>query len=169
SEGKLKTARSQFLPELQFGYQNMSIRGMGADDIYYAKSSRFQAVQVGIGVPLFFGSNQSKSKALTYELKARELEYEYTKKLMNRQLRDWQAQLKSLEELCVYYENAALPNSIKARNAAWQQYQQGNLNFMEWTLLHNQAMQTQNMYLDLVQQYNQLFIQYQSFQNTNKN
>jgi cobalt-zinc-cadmium resistance protein CzcA len=164
SMGKLKSERSKYLPELQFGYQNMSITGIGNDDIYYPRSQRFQAFQVGVGVPLFFGSTQSKSKALSFELKARELEYQYTKAKMNQQLNEWQKQLVSLDLMCKYYEDTVLPQAKTAREASWNQYLQGSLNFMEWTLLHNQILQTNNAYLETVQQFNQLMIQYQSYQ-----
>ncbi|MDZ4667467.1 MAG: CusA/CzcA family heavy metal efflux RND transporter [bacterium] len=163
-EGKLKTERSKYFPELQVGYQNLSITGMGSDEIYYARSSRFQAVQVGIGVPLFFGSNQARSRSLAFELKASELEYKYTKRMLNQQMSDWQARIKSLQDLCDYYEKNALPMAKVAREAAWKQYEQGNINFMEWMLLHNQTLQTNTSYLETVQQLNQLCIQYKSYQ-----
>jgi cobalt-zinc-cadmium resistance protein CzcA len=164
SKARLKTERSKYLPELQVGYQNMSITGVGSDEVYYARSARFQAIQLGVGVPLFFGSNQSRSKALAFELKASELDYQYAKRMMNRQMSDYQAQMNSLQGLCVYYEKEALPMAVLAQDAAWKQFKQGNINFMEWMLLHQQNMQTQINYLEAVQQLNQLFIHYKSYQ-----
>lgn len=166
--GKLKTERARLLPELQLGYQNMSITGIGSDDVYYPSSTRFQAFQAGIGIPLFFTSGQNKTKALGYELKAKQLEYAYTKQLMQQQMRDWRNQLKSLDEICTYYEKNALPQAIEARAAAWKQYKEGNLNYMEWMLLHQQTLQTSINYLETVEQYNQLHIQFQNFLNNNK-
>lgn len=164
SIGKLKTERSKFLPEMQLGYQNMSITGNGADNIYYSHAQRFQAFQVGVGVPLFFGSTQAKTAALKFDLKAKELEYQYAHNKLKQQLADWQRRLVSLNQLCSYYEQEGLPQASTAEAAAWKQYQQGNLNFMEWTLLHQQTLQTINAYLETVQQYNQLMIAYQTYQ-----
>ncbi|OYU95431.1 MAG: CusA/CzcA family heavy metal efflux RND transporter [Bacteroidetes bacterium B1(2017)] len=164
SLGKLKTERSKYFPEFQFGYQNMSITGTGADNIFYPRSQRFQAIQLGVGVPLFFGSTQSKSKALSYELKARELEYQYTKSMMSEQVQNLQRQLLALDKLCVYYETVALPQAKKAREAAWSQFKQGSLNFMEWNILNTQTLQTNTNYLETVQQFNQLMIHYKTFQ-----
>jgi cobalt-zinc-cadmium resistance protein CzcA len=164
SKARLKTERSKYLPELQVGYQNMSITGVGSDEVYYARSARFQAIQLGVGVPLFFGSNQARSKALAFELKASELDYQYAKRMLNRQMSDYQAQMKSLQSLCVYYEKEALPMAVLAQDAAWKQFKQGNINFMEWMLLHQQNMQTQINYLEAVQQLNQLYIHYKSYQ-----
>jgi cobalt-zinc-cadmium resistance protein CzcA len=164
STAKLKTERSKYLPELQIGYQNMSITGVGSDNIYYARSSRFEAVQLGVGVPLFFGSNQARSKALAFELKASELSYQYAKRELNRQLEEYKAQIVSLQSICVYYEKEALPMAVLAKEAAWKQFKQGNINFMEWMLLHQQNMQTQINYLEAVQQLNQLYIHFKSYQ-----
>lgn len=166
--GKMKTERARLLPELQLGYQNMSITGIGNDDVYYPSSKRFQAFQAGIGIPLFFTSGQNKTKALGYELKAKQLEYTYTKQLMQQQMNDWRNQLKSLDEICTYYEKNALPQAIEARAAAWKQYKEGNLNYMEWMVLHQQTLQTSINYLETVEQYNQLQIQFQNFLNNNK-
>jgi cobalt-zinc-cadmium resistance protein CzcA len=84
--------------------------------------------------------------------------------MMTQQLIDWQRQLLALDEMCKYYEQVALPQAKQGREAAWSQYKQGNLNFMEWTILHNQNLQTNTSYLEIVQQYNQLMIQYKTYQ-----
>ena len=168
SRAKLKTERMRFLPELHLGYQNMSITGVGNDERFYPRSNRFQAVQVGIGMPLFFGSNLARSKALAFELKASELSFAYARKQILQQQESMFKQIISLDTLCKYYETGVLYEANLAQDAAWQQYQQGGINFMEWMLLHNQSIQTNTTYLEIVQQYNQLLIQYQNFQNSNK-
>jgi cobalt-zinc-cadmium resistance protein CzcA len=73
-------------------------------------------------------------------------------------------QIFALDTICRYYENGVLIEAAKAQDAAWQQYQQGGINFMEWMMLYNQAIQTNIAYLDVVQQLNQYIIQYQNFQ-----
>jgi cobalt-zinc-cadmium resistance protein CzcA len=168
SRAKLKTERMRFLPELHLGYQNMSITGVGNDERFYPRSNRFQAVQVGIGMPLFLGSNLARSKALAFELKASELSFAYARKQILQQQESMFKQIISLDTLCKYYETGVLYEANLAQDAAWQQYQQGGINFMEWMLLHNQSIQTNTTYLEIVQQYNQLLIQYQNFQNSNK-
>jgi len=164
SAAKLKTERMRFLPELQIGYQNMSITGVGNDDRFYPRSTRFQSVQLGVGMPLFFGSNLARTKALQFELKASEINFVYARKQWMQQRDNLRKQIASLDTICQYYEKDVLLEAAKAQEAAWQQYQQGGINFMEWMMLHNQAIQTNTAYLDAVQQYNQFVIQYQNFQ-----
>ncbi|NQV76548.1 MAG: CusA/CzcA family heavy metal efflux RND transporter, partial [Bacteroidetes bacterium] len=48
-----KLEKSRFLPELNLGYFNSSIQGIGANDIYYPPSKRFGAAYFGIGIPVF--------------------------------------------------------------------------------------------------------------------
>ena len=43
--------KSKLSPDLNFGYNNTSIRGTGADDKFYSSSHRFQSVQIGVGIP----------------------------------------------------------------------------------------------------------------------
>jgi cobalt-zinc-cadmium resistance protein CzcA len=164
SAAKLQTERMRFMPELLVAYQNMSITGVGNDDRFYPKSARFQSVQLGVGMPLFFGSNLARTKALQLELKASEMQAMYARKQWMQQRDNLRKQIFALDTICRYYENGVLIEAAKAQDAAWQQYQQGGINFMEWMMLYNQAIQTNIAYLDVVQQLNQYIIQYQNFQ-----
>ena len=164
SAAKLQTERMRFMPELLVAYQNMSITGVGNDDRFYPKSARFQSVQLGVGMPLFFGSNLARTKALQLELKASEMQVMYARKQWMQQRDNLRKQIFALDTICRYYENGVLIEAAKAQDAAWQQYQQGGINFMEWMMLYNQAIQTNIAYLDVVQQLNQYIIQYQNFQ-----
>ena len=61
--------RSKLLPNLNVGYSNQSIQGNGNDNKFYASSFRFQSIQFGVGVPLFFGSQKAKiNSSKTLEL-----------------------------------------------------------------------------------------------------
>src|SRR5690606_15453604 len=81
-----KLERARFLPDINVGYSNMSMRGIGADNVNYNSSTRFQSVQVALGIPIFFGSqkgklnaariNQSISKNL-YQLEMNQLKIQY--------------------------------------------------------------------------------------------
>ncbi|MCG9879068.1 MAG: efflux RND transporter permease subunit, partial [Bacteroidia bacterium] len=164
SAARLKSERSKFLPEFMLGYQNMSISGFGNNEQFYPRSARFQAVQIGVGMPLFFGSNLAKTKALKYELKSSELNYIYAQKIINQQQKQLWSGITSLDTVCVYYEKGVLKEADAAQDAAWKQFKQGNINYIEWMLLYRQNIQTFTSYLETVQQYNALLIQYQNFQ-----
>src|SRR6266542_4025779 len=65
SEARLKLEKSKMLPDLFAAYNNMTMRGNGADNKYYSGSTRFQSVQVGIGIPLFSSVQKNNIRAMT--------------------------------------------------------------------------------------------------------
>ena len=92
SIAQTRLEKSKLLPNLSIGYYDMSIKGMGADNVFYNSSTRFNSVQFGLGLPLFFGSqkakiNSSKTLELMSEnnyqigLKALDMEYQAAIKL----------------------------------------------------------------------------------------
>jgi cobalt-zinc-cadmium resistance protein CzcA len=151
--------RSKLLPELTFGYSNQSIRGIGADNNFYTPSSRFNAVHVGVGIPIFSGAQRarlSSSKTLqlisdnNYQLGVSSFRIEY-----ETALRQYRNQLKAVE----YFERNALKNAATLLEAANLQLKNGSINFLEWTVLVNSAIMTQSNYADAVRNLNQSIIQ----------
>lgn len=41
----------------------MTMKGTGSDNITYDYSNRFQSIQIGLGIPLFFDSQKAKLNA----------------------------------------------------------------------------------------------------------
>jgi heavy metal efflux system protein len=161
AEESYRLEKARAIPNLFVGYGNLSIQGIGNDDKFYAASQRFQTWQMGVGVPLFFGSTQSK--IATAKLGAR-----ISEKQVNYQLTQYTQQYALLKEkiqrqdsLLVYYKENALVQSIALREAANKQYEQGEINYLSFILLWNQYIQTQTRYLALVQNYNEMIIQLQ--------
>ena len=151
--------KSRLLPNLSIGYSNQSIIGTGPDNIYYQKSYRFNSVQFGIGVPLFFGSQKAKinsSKTLelisenNYQLGFQTLKTEY-----ETAFKQYQTQLQTVK----YFEETALQNANTITKTANQQFTNGDINYLEWTMLINNAVSIQSNYTDAVKELNKTIIQ----------
>jgi cobalt-zinc-cadmium resistance protein CzcA len=151
--------RSKLLPHLNIGYNNISIQGTGADNVLYPKSARFNSVQFGVGVPLFFGSQKAKinsSKTLelisenNYQLGLQTLKTEY-----QIAYKQYQTESKTVK----YFEEAALQNANTITKTANQQFTNGNINYLEWTMLINNAVSIQSNYADAVKNLNLSIIQ----------
>ncbi len=151
--------KSKLFPDLHLGYYNQSIQGTGADNLLYTKSTRFSAVQFGIGVPLFFGSQMAKIKSgktlqliseNNYQLGLQTLKTEYETAFKN-----YQTQLKTVK----YFEDTALQNANTITKTANQQFSNGDINYLEWTMLINNATSIQSSYTDAVKELNQTIIQ----------
>lgn len=154
-----KLEKSKLMPDLFASYSNMTIRGIGADDRLYSLSDRFQSFQVGIGVPIFFGSHSSGISAM--KLNHRLSQNNYLLGLQNMQSGYRQAVLqyrKNLQTLN-YYESTALINAERIINTATAQFKNGNINYLEWVLLTNNAVAIQSEYLDIAKELNRSIIE----------
>jgi cobalt-zinc-cadmium resistance protein CzcA len=58
-----------------------------------------------------------------------------------------------------YFESTALKNANTITNTANQQFANGNINYLEWTMLINNATSIQSNYADAVNELNQTIIQ----------
>jgi cobalt-zinc-cadmium resistance protein CzcA len=151
--------KSKLFPELHIGYYNQSIQGTGADNLLYTKSTRFSSVQFGVGVPLFFGSQKGKinsSKMLelisanNYQIGLQAMKTVYETAFMN-----YQTQLQTVK----YFEDTALQNAKTITKTANQQFANGDINYLEWTMLINNAVSIQSNYADAVKELNHSIIQ----------
>lgn len=151
--------KSKLLPDLNFGYYNSSIKGIGADDVLYNRSKRFQSAQIGIGIPLFFQAQKAKiksSKTLqfisenNYQIGLQNLNTEYQSSL-----KKYIMQLKIVN----YFEDIALPNADIIIQTAHQKFTNGDINYLEWTMLLNNAIHLKSQYTEAVNELNLSVIQ----------
>jgi cobalt-zinc-cadmium resistance protein CzcA len=151
--------KSRLFPDLNLMYNNMSMKGIGSDNVYYNLSSRFQSAQVGVGIPLFFGSQKARINASrsneafaenNYQLGLQSIKTDYSIAL---------SQLNNSKQILNYYENTGISNSQTISGIANKQFAGGDINYLEWTLLINQSINLQNEYLNAVKKYNESIIQ----------
>ena len=154
-----KLERSKFLPDLNVGYYNGSMRGTGADDVLYTTSTRFQSVQVGIGIPLFFGSQKAKMKASNLQLDVSETNYLIEKRRLQSEYFSGLIQYQVNTNTVNYFETTALKNSKTIFDTSDKQIQNGEINYLEWVMLTNQAISIQSNYLDAIKNLNETIIQ----------
>jgi len=147
------------LPDLTIGYSNASIQGIGADEIYYKKSNRFNAVQLGVGIPLFTGAQKAKiNSSKTLELLSENNLQVAIQQLSN----DFKIQLQEFEknkEMITYYETFALPNAEIMKKTANIQFSTGEINYLIWANLIQNAIIIESEYLDAVNEMNQIINQ----------
>ena len=156
---KIQLEKSNLLPALQLGYNNMSIRGIGADDINYSSSKRFQSVYAGIGIPVFFGAQKAKINAEKLQLLQSENEYKnkalFLENEYKKALQQYQHNLQKVN----YFEKEANQMGADMLFSTMQQYQSGNINYLEWALLQNQILSIKTEYLNAVKELNYSIIE----------
>ena len=162
---KYRLERARLSPDLFFSYNNMSMRGSGADGNFYTADARFQYFQVGVGIPLFFGSQRAGIR--TSQINWQIAQNNYLSGVNYYQGAYLQANLaykKSLQSVS-YYETSALKNADTIISTADRQFKSGDIGYLEWTLLTNQAIAIQSEYIEAVNNLNQSIIELNSLTN----
>ena len=154
-----KLEKSRLLPSLTLGYNNTSITGTGANDVVYDKSTRFQSGQIGLGIPLFGGSQKAKIAASKIGESISENEYQREKLVLQTQFQNAISQYQSDLEKLDYFEKTALPNAKIIIETANKQFYNGDINYLDWVLLTNQSIAIKSNYIDTVIHHNEIIIQ----------
>ena len=87
-------------------------------------------------------------------------EYQREKNSLERQLLQTQLRIKSEAEKLTYFEKTGLPNAILISETANRQFLGGDINYLDWVMLVNQALTIHNSYIDTVNLYNESVIEW---------
>ncbi len=164
-----KTERARLLPDFNLGYNNLSITGFqtnaAGQDTYYGTRNRFSYITAGISVPLFFGSHSAKNKAAKAEYQNYEAQAKAVKTELSAQLANAVKEVEKYSASLNYYETEGLANAQTIINAANDQLSNGDIDYLQWVVVVNQAIIIKNEYLDTVNNYNKAVIALQTLTN----
>lgn len=149
-----KSEQSKLLPDLIFGYNLMGMRGTGPDDKLYNSTPQFHSVQLGLGIPVFTGSQKAKINAAKINENIAANEYEWKLKNFENAYHSAFMEYQKFEEMVRYFENTALKNAATITETAEKQFLNGDINYLEWVLLINQAIVIQSDYIEAVKNLN---------------
>lgn len=158
--------RSRLLPDISVGYFNMSMKGTGADNISYTGSTRFSSAQIGIGIPLFFGSQKARINASKTGKLIAENEYRQQERLLQNGLQVSYTQYEKSLQMLKYFESTALPNADLIDKTSNQQFKNGDINYLEWVMLSGQSLSIRSSYLDVLKTLNDHIITIHYFTST---
>ncbi|WP_316823121.1 CusA/CzcA family heavy metal efflux RND transporter [Pedobacter gandavensis] len=148
-------AQSKLLPEITLGYQNMSLQ----DGLRYDLGSRFHSFQLGIGIPVFSGAKKARIKSARTQQDLAANETAYARKQLQAELEDGFQQLSKNKEIVKDFENNALKNAREITRTLNTQLQKGEINYLEWTMLNQQALALRMDYLNAIISLNNSIIQ----------
>lgn len=148
NEAEAQLEKSKLLPDLLIGYTNQSMKNLN--------NNRFNAVQIGIGIPLFTKGQRALAKATKAKVAISENQYQLKEiELKNRfgqQVTLYTNQLKIVEN----YEQKQLPKSETILKTAQKQMEVGEIDYLDWVILTNQAVKTKVDYIDNLEKLNQI-------------
>ncbi len=155
--------RSRLLPDLAIGYNLMSMKGTGADNVSYNTVPRFHSFQVGLGLPVFSGWLQARIRAARANEMIAANEYEAQRQGFQVAYQTALAQYDRYAAAVQYYETTALKNADLISTTATRQYNGGDINYLEWVLLIGQSVTIRSDYIEAVKNMNHSMAEINSY------
>jgi cobalt-zinc-cadmium resistance protein CzcA len=156
-----KLEQSQAWPDLNVGYFSQTIIGtqnVNGEPQDFGKDNRFDGVQAGITVPLWFFPYTSKAKAAKIAAEIAQTDAEnYTRSISG----NYQSLIDEYNKYSSnvdFYENQAVPEADLIIQQATRSYKAGALDYLEYVLTLNRALTIKQNYLDALDNFNRTVI-----------
>jgi len=157
--------RNRLVPDFTVGYNNLSIRGYqtkdGINQSFYSGADRFSFYQLSVGLPLFAKSAKSRIKAMQSKEEAMKLELAAGSMQLQNQLTAATHDQQKLLRRLSYYETTGLKQAEQIMKNASLSFRNGDIGYVEWTVLMNNAVNLRIGYLDAVRAFNNSVIEIQ--------
>nr|WP_294900391.1 CusA/CzcA family heavy metal efflux RND transporter [uncultured Pedobacter sp.] len=158
ADKRIGVVKAEAGPDFNIGYFNQSIIGnytVNGQNQYYGATDRFQGVQAGVSIPIFFKPYSSRIKAAKIEKQVAQSDFNFFETDLSSQFKQaYQDMLKDSKSLD-YYQNSALPNANLILKQSQIAFQSGEIGYVEYL----QALRTYSdikfNYLQTVNDYNQ--------------
>ncbi len=161
SERNLSLAKQGYMPGLSIGLKGqLLIKGFnpyGIERNRFEKGN-FMGVEVGVRVPLFWGSQKAKVKAARRDVELVEISRRQAEQRMNKEYHDGLNELFRAQKVLDYY--IALGNGQAERMSRLSQasYENGEIGYVEYIQNQQTVLDVQLRYADAVNDYNQAII-----------
>jgi heavy metal efflux system protein len=142
SEALLKIERNKMLPDLNINYFT------GTN--HYPESKYYQGFQVGVAVPLFFGSFHSKISSAKISLNARQIMTEYQTDIIRNKISGLKAGELKYREAIELYKSTGKVLHDEILNTALKSYTSGEIDLFKFTTSFENAVLIEIEYLDNV-------------------
>jgi cobalt-zinc-cadmium resistance protein CzcA len=157
-----KTEKARLLPDFTLGYNNQSLIGtqqVGGQEIYYGGNKRFNYVSAGIGIPLFFKSQSARVSAAKIEWERNKKQTDLVQLQLKTELSNAVSQVQKYQQSLQYYEQQGLKNADLIISVSDEQFQGGDIDFLQWVIVIDQAVNIKNEYINALNSYNLAVIQ----------
>ncbi|MEZ4910423.1 MAG: TolC family protein [Saprospiraceae bacterium] len=142
--------KSVRLPKFSLGYNNISIRGTGPDNIIYQSGDRFHSFQFGMAIPILNKGNNAAIQAAKIMEEVTNQQLLSKKAALEYSVNQKNAMIQNLYKRLDRYATFSLPNAARLQSIAEIQYSSGDINYLEFVLLNQQAIAIKKEYLQLI-------------------
>jgi cobalt-zinc-cadmium resistance protein CzcA len=161
SQIEKKLEQSQMWPDLNVGYFSQTI--IGTQDVNgipqnFGKNNRFNGVQAGISVPLWFPPYTSRAKAAKVAENIAQTNAENYAKSISGNYKSLLDEYNKYASSVDFYENQAVPEADMIIEQATLSYKAGALDYLDYVLTLDRALAIKQNYLDALNSFNQTII-----------
>ncbi|MCZ2129346.1 MAG: TolC family protein [Bacteroidia bacterium] len=153
AQTRMGIENSKLLPNFSLGYYNQSFHDIGND--------RYGSYAVSVGIPIFFGYQKSNIRSQKKIISLAENQLAIKKQQWIAEYKSALQQYQTRLQIVQNYIDKQLPKADLILQTARQQYDKGEINYLEMVLINNQALQIQLNYYEAMMQLNQTAIQLQ--------
>ncbi len=146
AEALLKIERNKMLPDLSLNYFT------GTDK--HESSRYYNGFQVGVAVPLFFGSQRSRIKSSRISIDSRQLMTEYEINALKNKIAAYKREELRLREAIDYFNSTGSLLYEEILRTALKSLESGEIDLFRFTSSYENAVMIKLDYLDNVLQYN---------------
>lgn len=163
ASAQTQTEKSKLLPDFTVGYSNQSIVGYqsldGITQKYFGSGDRFHIVNLSAAIPIFNRTTKARVRAGQINEEVARINTMSTGFQINNRFRQLHSTLIRHQQGIDYYEKSGLTQASLMIKQADLAYRHGEINYLEWTVLMNNAVQIQLQYINVIQQYNETIIE----------
>jgi len=157
AEKKVKSAK--FAPDFSFGYFNQSLLGSETASGGIATSGdRFWGLQGTVTVPLFFGSYKADVEMAKLKTVIAQTKANYYINVLSGQYEQQLQEIMKFRNSLTYYQQKAVPQADLIIVNAQKSFENGAINYVEYFLNVNSALDLKFNYLNTLNGYNQSII-----------
>jgi cobalt-zinc-cadmium resistance protein CzcA len=171
SQQQQQLEKSKLLPSISVGYNSATIIGWQTttqnNERYYGPDQRFGSYSIGLSVPLFSSAQRAKINASGLLIEQNRLEQLAIGQQMKSNLKDAITGYLQNKKIIEKYQKSILLNAAELINAASRKLNVGEIGYLEWVMIVNQAIQTQNEYFGFIQQVNDAAIEIEKLSSNN--
>jgi heavy metal efflux system protein len=163
-----RAEKAKLSPDFTLSYYNQSFKGyQNIDGVekYFSGSNRFSSAQATVSIPLFNSAQKARIKAAKINERISEHNYQAGSASLRNQYREAFESYQKYLQAVSYYEKTALPNADTIAKTAYSQFWGGDINYLEWVLLTNQAITIRSEYIDALRNLNNSTIQLKNYLN----
>ncbi|MBD8018353.1 TolC family protein [Weeksellaceae bacterium Sa1CVA4] len=162
---RLEAEKAKLLPSFNLGINSTTMKGNGSDDKFYNGTHRFQTGLVGVALPVFNSAQKSLIEGQKINQQIAENNYDIAVRDFKNRYAKTYSEYQKLKSEIDYYKTKGLKNAQTILFTADLLSKEGEINYLEYTILVNQSLDIQNKYIDAENTLNEKIIELNNLKN----